>query len=46
MLVLVLDPEDPQVFDLRQPAAGEPTFGIVRETLDHSGRYQEFRCEV
>jgi len=46
MLVLMLDSEDPQLFDLRQPAAGEPVFGIVRETLDQSGRYQEFRCRV
>ena len=45
-LVLVLDPEDPQVFDLRQPSAGEPTFGIMKEILDRSGRYQEFRCRV
>lgn len=45
-LVLILDPKDPQVFDLRQPAAGEPVFGIVQELLDHSGQYQEFRCKV
>ena len=31
MLVLVLDPKDPQIFDIRQPAAGEPIFGIVVE---------------
>lgn len=44
MLVLVLNPEDLQLFDIRQ--VGEQVFGIVRETLDQSGRYQEFRCRI
>src|SRR3989344_3363268 len=49
-LVLVLDPEDPQVFDLRRPSAGEPIFGIVldivAEVLNGSGRYLELRCRI
>ena len=44
MLVLVLDPADPQLGDITQ--TGEAVFGIVRETLDSSGRALEFRCEV
>ena len=44
MLVLVLGPEDLQLPDITQ--VGEPVFAIVRETLDHSGRFLEFRCRV
>jgi len=43
-LVLVLDPEDPQLADIRQ--TGEVIFGIVQEVLDQSGMYQKFRCRV
>src|SRR3989338_3849959 len=45
-LVLVLDPNDPEIFDPRKPAVRESVFGVVLEILDHSGRYQEFRCKV
>lgn len=45
MLVLVVGPEDLRAFDLRQPG-DEPKFGIVWRTLNQSGRYQEFLCQV
>lgn len=44
MLVLILDTADPQLADIRE--SGGVKFGIVRQVLDSTGRYQEFRCET
>ena len=46
MLVIVLDPDDPQLRDITQSSADGPTFGIVSEGLDRSGRVLEFRFRV
>jgi hypothetical protein len=43
MLVLVLSSEDMQVWG---GPPSEPTFGIVREVLDHPVRYQDTQCRV
>ena len=46
MLVIVLDPDDPQLHDITQSSADGPTFGIVSEGLDSTGRVLEFRFRV
>ena len=45
MVVLVLDPEDPQLSDIRR--ISEPMFGIVQEMGGWTkGMYQERPCKV
>ena len=43
-LVLVLDPEDPQLAGIRQTS--KPIFGIVLEVMDYLGISLNFRCKV